>query len=307
MLERSIVISGISSFTGSWIAQAFALAGWQVRGLCSQKKSDYQGVRLTRLERIASLVELHFEIKAETGAMEKWISRHSPSLWLHHHHFMDGFRRPDYNWDKMSEICLNPLPSVVRALSNVECKGILYSGTYFEPGEGGERFATATPYGRSKAMVWKALERLASLYHIPLAKIVIPNPVGPLENSDRLIPVLLETSRGGDPFRLNSPNAVLDNVPVTKLAGEYVEAANRLLKGWRGVVRPSGWVGPAKLWVEKVRHELLEQTLHLPPFPLEIASEERETAGHQNPSTERRDYNWEEVWSNYRSVLDLSV
>ncbi len=307
MISSSIAITGVSSFTGHWIARAFSEAGWKVHGLCSRSKDAYQGMALQRLENLPQSIHLHFEVSS--FRMADWIQEFHPTLWVHHFHYMENFRKPSYDLKQMRATCLDPLPAVVTALRENAAKGVIYSSTYFAPEEGGVEFEhSVSPYGESKAQVRNQLQSLCREAKLPFSQIVIPNPVGAFENGDRLIPQLIAHAKQSESFLLKDPDAIFDNLPVRELAKVYVDSALELLAGRPTVRRPSGWIGPAKDWVTKVQKELIHDTLGFTPcpiLPLSSAEPGSSVMGRTNPSTERRDFRWEEVWSDYRSMLQL--
>ncbi|MBS1984441.1 MAG: hypothetical protein JST16_09720, partial [Bdellovibrionales bacterium] len=56
-----------------------------------------------------------------------------------------------------------------------------------------------------------------------VSKVIIPNPIGPLENEDRLVPFFVKTWRAGGTPSLRTPQLVRDNIPAQWLAKFYVD------------------------------------------------------------------------------------
>jgi nucleoside-diphosphate-sugar epimerase len=187
---------------------------------------------------------------------------------------MREFRSRQYDVGEAERTSIVPLQGIVDALANSSCQGVVYSGSYFEPGEGGPGAgADALPYARCKAKAWQELKKICDSRAIPASKIVIPNPIGPLENEDRLIPGLIQKARASESMRLMSPRSVSDNLPVRDLARKYVQVAEKLIAGGTGVFRPSGWVCDTQSFVETVSRELLTKRLRIPPIKIECATE----------------------------------
>jgi hypothetical protein len=251
-------------------------------------------------------VPVHFELRADTGGFERWISAHAPTIWVHHHHFMDDFRSPGYDTERANRVGLEPLPGIVTALKAVRAQGIIFSGTLFEPGEGGrDSTSPVTPYARSKRLVWDSLTALADAAGIKVSKIVMPNPVGPLENEDRLVPSLIRAAQAGETFRMRFPMAVSDYLPIRAIAAKYVDAAGRLLNGDAGTLRPSGTRATTRDWVGRVSRDLIQSRLRL---CLGGVSEDAPTTAavlsYQNPDNEVETVDWDSEWRDYAEWLE---
>ena len=296
-----VAITGITSFTGTEIARALADAGHEVHGLCSAPPDSYAGLKALRLKSIPK-VRLHGGLVAENGDHARWIREHRPEIWIHHHHAMENFRLESYDASKARAVSLAPLESWVSALTESGARAVIHTGSYFEPGEGGQSSdATVTPYARSKNEVWKALEQRLERSPLHLAKVVIPNPFGPRENSDRLIPTLLQRAKDGTAIDLWTPSARADQIPVQALARVYTQVLQRLDREPRVIARPSGLVIDNAAWVRQVCDALVVKRLGLPYPEVRVHSgvDEKPARSYQNPPSERVAIDWEEVWDQY--------
>lgn len=310
MNQKSVGLSGASSFTGIWIAREFASRGWQVHGLLSQADlAKYDGLKKIRVEQLSQSAKLHWGVRAEDGAqgtsMAEWISSMRPEIWIHHHHFMDNFRSADYDEKEAFDTGIRPLEGLVKALQASGCLGIIFSGSYFEPGEGGDRSAdiARTPYARSKKLVWDELSKLCKAHRVPLSKVVIPNPIGPFENEDRVIPILIKRSIEGAPLQLFAPDSLSDNLPVWALARVYADVAEKLLMGVEKLARPSGWVVSAKDFVEVINSELVVKNLKQPLCKIEVTPNGKPPMSFENPRAERMELNLDQCWAQYAAEL----
>ena len=238
-----VALTGASSFTGAWIGHALFKHGFDLKPLYSNPITHYAGLKKVRVD---LLRECHdqdsFDKKAETGNVVRWIEKHKPDVWIHHHHHMTDFRLSSYDMRRATEVCVEPLPLLVEALKATGCKGIVASGSYFEQGERGSQ-SSPTNYAISKSLVWQKLLELSHKNDLTLAKIVIPNPIGPLENLDRLIPSLIRASKQHRSFHLPRPQDTSVNISVGQLAAFYVETVKGLMSEStpsRAVFRPEG-------------------------------------------------------------------
>ncbi len=300
-----IALTGASSCTGHWIAYALHAEGFAVHALCSRRADRYSGRRQILLRSLAGLLSLHFDLDACGDALPRWVLRHRPEIWIHHHHLMRGFRSPGYDLEKARKVAIAPLEGLLDALAETRCRGVIFSGSYFEPGEGGpEAPRTRTPYAHSKAETWEALRRGCEARGLPLSKIVIPNATGPLESPERLVPALVRASRASRPFVVASPASVTDALPAQELGRVYAEAAHGLLAGHAGVFRPSGLPVPVGSWARTVLRELVGPRLGLRPCPLtEDPASVAPVQRYSNPRAERRPIQWLSFWDEYAAWL----
>lgn len=300
-MPRSVAVTGASSFTGLWIARAFHDAGWHVHALLTRPRAAYDGLTAARVARLPATDTVG---TAESGALAQWVRAHRPHIWVHHHHHMTAFRAPDYDVARADAVGLAPLPGLLDALAESACTGIIHSGTFFEPGEGGNRpdgQRRATPYGESKRRVWRALAEGAAQRNLPLAKLVIPNPIGPLENADRLIPTLIAKARAGQALEIRRPEAVSDYLPADVLGRRYVAAAEQLVAGARELVlRPSGLIADVPRFVAEVQQELLARRLGLAPLPPRLVPTPDDGSSFVSfRNTEPETVDWPAFWDRY--------
>lgn len=281
------------------MAEALARAGHDVTALARNVLDEYSGVKRLRLLRAESAgVNLVGGLPAE--GLSHWVARQNLDLWVHHHHPMDRFRSPDYDVAAARAASLIPLPALMRALAGAGVRGLIYSGTYFEPREGGhDEGGSVTPYARLKHEVSLALSGYCAEYQLKFAKVVIPAPAGALENEDRLTPQLILAASRRQPLSLRSPDSVMDALPGEALAKVYLRAAERLdaleSSGEALVFRPSGKVLSAIEWAEQVRATILSRLnladsllLQCPP-----ASQRPEPARFRNPADQEVEVDWD--------------
>ncbi len=309
-VSKKVAITGATSFIGVWLIRECVKQGWKVFAHLRKPPHEYSGLKRTRLDFLKDLpaesVEwvVGFEADAQDPErrFETWILKNPGCYWIHHHHFMDDFRSPDYQVDRARQVGLAPLPGIVRALSAAECPGVIYTGSYFEPGEGGPVQISSgqvpTPYAQSKRWVWDALQENGEKEGLLLSKCVIPNPFGPMENEDRLIPQLILKARQKQTLQVSSPQAVGDQLPIQNLVQVYAGLLEALHTDRRPqIARPSGIRWPLLPWVQEVDRELLQKRLGFAPLRMELG---------QNPPTvflnsenEIQDLHLDGVWDEY--------
>ncbi|MGE0615709.1 MAG: NAD-dependent epimerase/dehydratase family protein [Bacteriovoracia bacterium] len=304
--SKLVAITAASSFSAVWIARALKEEGYEVAGLCSEPKAAYLGLKQARLDVFSRYGTVHYGLVAERGDFARWVQENQPAIWIHHHHFMEKFRRPDYDVARADAVGIPPLGGLVRALKAVPAKGIIYSGTAIEPEESGAT-GTPTPYALSKQRVWHELQKL-SAPELTLSKVIIPNPVGPLENDDRLIPQMIRIAQASSAadavLKVEAPQATMHNLSVADLARGYIQAARDFDRGGTQVVRPTGVVCSVREWVEFVNEMLLVRAMALPPCPVTWGNSAAANPAPPSAGTEnlRRAFP-AEFWAEYAAIL----
>src|SRR5262245_13550250 len=114
----TVALTAASSFTGLWIANHLA-EKYKVQALFTAR--NYDGLKKIRLDNLDSRITRHFDVKAEDGSMAKWIRQNKPDFWIHHHHFMESFRSPQYDTKCAEKVSLGPLREIAEALKSSGC------------------------------------------------------------------------------------------------------------------------------------------------------------------------------------------
>jgi nucleoside-diphosphate-sugar epimerase len=242
-----ILLTGASSFTGLWIAEALAGAGHEVTATLTRVEGDYTGLRGERVARLAASVTRVFEAPLDSDRFRDLARTGRFDLFAHHGADIPGYRSPDYDVDAGVARNLAGAEAAVRAAAQGGCRALVSTATVFEPGEGGEGpdAPAVSPYGLSKGLTGQALAGYAGRAGLSFGRFVIANPFGVLEEG-RMGWSLFQAWFRGEPGRVLTPAYVRDNQPVPALAEAYAGLAARLLSApapARLDARPSGLVG----------------------------------------------------------------
>lgn len=242
-----ILLTGASSFTGLWIAEALAAAGHEVTATLTRGESDYPGLRGERVARLAASTARVFDAPLDSDRFRDLARNGRFDLFAHHGADIPGYRSPDYDVAAGVARNLAGAGPAVRAAADGGCRALVSTATVFEPGEGGEGpdAPAVSPYGLSKGLTGQALAGFAEEAGLSFGRFVIANPFGVLEEG-RMGWSLFQAWSRGEPGRVLTPAYVRDNQPVPHLAGAYARLAGRLLESDRPVkldARPSGLVG----------------------------------------------------------------
>ena len=240
-------MTGASSFTGLWIAEALATAGHEVVAPLTRQADGYPGLRGERVARLSASAARVFEAPLDSDQFRDLARTGGFDLFAHHGADIPGYRSPDYDVAAGVARNLAGAGPAVRAAADGGCRVLISTATVFEPGEGGEGpdAPAVSPYGLSKGLTGQALAGFAEEAGLSFGRFVIANPFGVLEEG-RMGWSLFQAWFRGEPGRVLTPAYVRDNQPVPHLADAYVRLAGRLLESDRPVkldARPSGLVG----------------------------------------------------------------
>lgn len=240
-----VLLTGASSFTGVWIAEALAEAGFEVVAPLLRPRDAYAGTRLERVLRLERCATVEFERPFGSAAFLGSLSRLGRlDVLAHHAAHITGYRDPAY--DALDGLRRNTegAQAVLRAFREIGGRAVILTGSVFEAGEGGEAHSPAvTPYGLSKTLTSAAFAYWAGEAGLRFARFVIPSPYGPLEEARFCWHLFRTWSAGGAPV-VRTPLYVRDHIAAPGLAEAYVRCVRAALDGPQQelVARPSGWI-----------------------------------------------------------------
>ncbi len=258
-----ILLTGASSFTGYWFAQALSAAGHEVvaplRGTFDSGRDAERGERLRRLfDKVTLIPQCRFG-----GAVFLDLVRSLDfDVLCHHAAEVGDYHDPEFDITTAAAKNTFNLRAVLAAMSGRGLKGMVLTGTFFEPdeGAGSQPLVAFSPYGVSKGLTAQIVRHRCHEASVPLGKFVIPHPFGPLEQP-RLGAYLARTWAAGGTAEIKTPDYIRDNIHVGLLAAcyqrfvEHTEGAPAFRK-----LNPSGYVESQGAFVERVAREVGSRT-----------------------------------------------
>lgn len=254
-----VLLTGASSFSGLWIAEALVAAGHEVVTPLRREKADYSGMRLERVERLAVSAQIVFDAPFASARFLD-LAGSGVDLLAHHAADIPGYRAADYDVADGVARNIAGAEAVFSALAAAGGTAVIATGTTFEAGEGGggPGDVSLSPYGLSKALTNEALRTFASWRDLRFGKFVIAAPFGPLEEG-RFAWSLFQSWFAEKPGQVRTPRYVRDNIPAPLLGRAYAGLVDRLLAAAapaEAFGRPSAFVGTQLAFAERLAAEM---------------------------------------------------
>lgn len=254
----AILLTGATSFSGLWIAQALARAGHQVSAPVRRGRDDYAGIRRERLRALSEVAEVIFAHPIESPQFLELSASRAWDVLAHHAADIAGYRSPDYDVSAGLARNTEGAGPVLSALSRGGLRAVVVTGTSFEAGEGGSAtdILAASPYGLSKTLTNQYWRHAVRWRGLRFGKFVIAAPFGPWEQG-RLTWSLFQSWLSGAAAVVRAPHYVRDNLPACLLAEAYAGLVAQLLDGNTDerIARPAGFVGPQGGFARRVALE----------------------------------------------------
>jgi nucleoside-diphosphate-sugar epimerase len=255
----NVLLTGASSFTGAWFAQALAERGHRVIAVFRRQPDEYDGLRASRVALVRACSESVHGLSFGDDRFLDLLRSEKIDVLGHHAAEAAAYRDPDF--DVVGALRANTfrLRAVLQELRRSQGRAaIVLTGTFFEHGEGvGEEPRRAfNAYGLSKGLTASVVDHYAGVEGFPYGKFVIPNPFGPLEEP-RFPAYLVKSWKASETPVVATPAYVRDNIHVSILAGAYVRFVEEMGAGPpRGRMNPSGYVETQGAFAQRFADEM---------------------------------------------------
>lgn len=259
-----VLLTGASSFTGMWIAEALAAAGFEVLAPLLREPGDYDPERAARIARVERVAEVAFARPFGSAAFLDLVrSRPDIAALAHHAADVTGYRDPGFDAAAAFGRNLQGAPETLRILAGQGCGVLLVTGTVFEAGEGGDPAEplAVTPYGLSKTLTNVALQHHATWAGLRFGRFVIPSPYGAFEQQRSFPAYLFRSWFAGETPQVRTPLYLRDHLAAPRLGRAHAQHLAALLAdpATPAVARPSGWIATQGDFAAKVAHEAAQR------------------------------------------------
>lgn len=295
-----ILLTGISSNTGFWIAKALADNGHEVTGTLTRSLENYNSpLRSLRFEQLLKCVSPVENIKFGD---EKFIDLIKSGEWgavIHHGALATsaGHKSTDFDWRVAVENNTHNVEDVMVAMADSGIRHFVTTGSFYEAcvGAGSDRGVSFDAYGFSKHITWEVLRYAARLHDIHIGKVSIPMPFGVMEEP-KFATYLAKTWFKGDTPSVRTPKYVRDYIPFDLMGMVYADFVDNFCAGNTDQkVEPSFYVA-TNLGFAKMLSEKLEPLFGIDcPVESEDQTEFKEPIIRLNTDhVDAKKYNWDE-------------
>ena len=253
-----VLLTGASSFTGTWFAEQLIANGHQVTAALRGSVESYSGLRARRVSRLrTSEVRLVSECTFGSPGFISLLSE-GYDVVCNHAANVENYKSPDF--DVLAALRDNTfgLRDVLQKIKASGVRALIQTGSVFEQDEGvgTPPLRAVSPYGLSKGLTWQVFRHWALDTDLPLHKFVIPNPFGPFEEP-RFCAYLMQKWSAKQTAVVNTPAYVRDNIHVSLLARGYAAFVAQSLEGstWTRC-SPSGYVESQGVFATRFAQEI---------------------------------------------------
>jgi nucleoside-diphosphate-sugar epimerase len=227
-----VLLTGASSFTGSWIARTLAARGHEVVAPLPRPQSEYAGLRGERVALLADAAEVVYNAPVGSERLLSCIASqdHIDVLCIHHA-VVGDYRSDEFDVSGAVRSATEGAFAITEAVAEKGATVAMLTRSVFEAGQGvSDDPRPIGLYAVAKSAtvgVWGECVRRSQLAR---AEFTVTNPFGPYEEP-RFVKYLAQTWAADRTPMLRAPYWVRDNIPAPLLAADYAASVERAVQG----------------------------------------------------------------------------
>lgn len=253
----TVVLTGASSFSGTWFARQLSARGHRVVAPLARPMTAYEGIREQRVRMLADIVDVLEGAPMGSPALLRGLSRLDQIdavLW--HHAVVGSYLSREYPLGDAISSAICGIAEMASILKARGCSTSVITHSVFESDQG---IPSAAPpiglYGVAKRAVCEAIALEMAQAGIASHHFVVCNPVGPLEEP-RFVSYLVSQWKEGRVATLRAPHWIRDNVPIELLSIAYADFLDHVFDSTEMSLTPSWWAESNWDWAQRVGREV---------------------------------------------------
>jgi len=217
-----VLFTGVSSFTGFWIANYFGINGYDVDAILTKKTiTQYDSIRTNRLLKLNSNIKLIYDCKFGDNNFLSLLKNNKYDIIIHHASYVNSYNSNNFDWKFAIDENTHNIENVIQEISLNPNVIFAFSSTVFEKG-GVTMEQPINKYALSKKISKDIIEYFCYKNNIKFTNIYIPNPFGPFEDL-KLNYHVLNSWQHEKEVIINTPTYIRDFLPVDLLAISYFD------------------------------------------------------------------------------------
>ncbi len=235
-LNKTIVITGATSFVGMHLCKAFAKSDWRVIAGHTQDLIEYSGPQATRISQISSFVKFEkFDI-CDASALTNIVDKYSPRIWVQQAGYTSDYSNANYDFSMGLNVNAGSIPILFKTLKDQNC-GVIITGSEVEygPSEGAVAESnTPQPnslYGIAKLTQTITAQQQSVYYGVPTRVVRLFLPFGSFDNPGKLIPLVIEALKNSKSIDLSPCTQRRDLIGIKDVCSAYLKLADDLNRG----------------------------------------------------------------------------
>ncbi len=233
--NQKIAITGVSSFVGANLAIKYSKKDFEVIGIISKDLDTYSGLRKKRIESCKKNGVKFYQLDLrDKDAIRCFFKENKVDYFLHHAAWVENANSLNFDLKEALTVNITPLRTIYEELSICSAKGIIITGTNAEYGDKKKSCnefdicMPTTPYGLSKLCMTLTSYQLFQEFKVPTRVARIFNPLGALDNPNKLLPSVINHLNLNKKFDLSSCIQKRDFIYIGDLVNGYLNLNNDL-------------------------------------------------------------------------------
>jgi len=264
-MSSRIILTGVSSFTGFWIAKSLAKAGHLLICPLPRPSDSYKDLKKKRLNALAEdSIQINYNSPYGSDQFMKLLSD-GADLICFHGSVVKDYNSRDFSATEAIFANLNGVEKVIASIKATGTTRVIWTSSVFE-----DAVSLDVPeddckppwyrYAISKKFSGLILQSLCNEKGIGFSRFVITNPFGPFEDP-KICNFLARALIEKKPIEIRTPYYVRDMIHIGHLADSYLNLCQNLLSEKKvPELRPSEYSGRlidfAKLFVQEIGQRL---------------------------------------------------
>ena len=230
-LNKTIVITGSTSFVGMHLCQTFAKNSWRVIAGHTLDSIEYSNPQAARISQLSNLVKFEkFDI-CDKNALANIVDKYSPKIWIQHGGHAIDYASNNYDFERGLKVNAGSMPILFKALVNRAC-GVIVTGSEAEYGPSETAHVesdTSQPsslYGIAKLTQTITAQQQSEFYGIPARVARLFLPFGSFDHPNKVISLVVKALKNNQPINLSSCTQKRDFIGISDVCNAYLKMAD---------------------------------------------------------------------------------